>query len=150
MKRFIGVCAAIIVALSCGCEKDSGGQPTLAPEQTGVVPELGSYKIRASGSVPFNGYKYQTAFKVTATNNISYTSDTFAYYDITVHDGGVSYSNGYYYWVLNGEKVNMQDEGNGCPTDGFAIYAKWTSPTHFEGTMWFGNSNNGLSFTADK
>lgn len=154
MKHLIAVVAcAAMVGLLCGCEdsSDSNSSSVLTPESTGVTPVLGSYAISANGYVYNNGYKYQKAFVVTATNMIRYTSDTFSYYDIPIHDGGVSYSNGNYWWMLNGEKVTMVDKsGKGAPTDGFAIYAKWTSQNHCEGIMWFGDSNNGLTFTADR
>ena len=152
MKRLIAMIVCVAAAcLMCGCEGDSSGSgnpPVLKPEATGITPALGRYAMSVDGQVPSNGYWYQTTFIVTATDMISYTSDTFSYYAIPIHNGGVSYSNGSYYWPLNGKEVMMEDGNGGCPTDGFAMYAKWTSPTHCEGTVWFGSSS-GMSFTAD-
>jgi hypothetical protein len=153
MKRwYIMVVCIMAVGLLCSCEtnpQDSGNNsPVLEPESTGITPTLGHYRMSVDGKVPFNGYLYQTKFVVTATNMISYTSDTFTDYSIPIHDGGVSFSNGQHLWMLNGEKVEMQDSVHTAPTDKFAFYAKWTSPNRCEGIMWF-STTNGLPFTAD-
>ena len=156
MKRLIAVVACVaMLGFLCGCEtggSSSGNDtPVMKAESTGITPALGSYAMSVDGYVYNNGYKYQKSFTVTATNMISYTSDTFSYYGMPIHDGGVSFSNGRYWWPLNGENVTMEDESGNCaPSDGFAMLFKWTTPTHCEGTAWFGDSTNGLPFTADR
>lgn len=155
MKNMFAVvfaASAIAMAASfCGCEGDSGGSGyrTLEPEQTGVVPATGRYVMKASG-IPSNGYQYQRVFTVTAPNNIDYSSDTFASYSITIYNGGVAYSNGNFFYIYNDEKVTLSDTHNAYPTDGFGIWAKWTSPTHCEGIFFWSSTENGVPFTADK
>lgn len=136
MKRLTIVFAFIVAVIGlltqCGCEDTTGtgsDYPTMQPVQTGVTPALGGYSINAKGY-----------FRVVATNMVSYSYDGYAYYNVPIHNGGISFSNGMYYWPLEGHNVVMLDEsGNGCPTDGFAIWAQWTTPNHCEGTIWIGN-----------
>ena len=156
MKRLIVVVVCVaVVSLLCGCDDGTSGSgidnpPVMKAEATGVTPALGQYVMSVDGHVPSNGYWYQTTFVVTATNTIDYSSDTFSHYAIPIHDGGVSFSNGYFWWTANGEEVMMEDVIGGYPTDEFAFYAKWTSPNHCEGTVWFDGSTNGMAFSANK
>ena len=113
--------------------------PYLQPESTGIIPSLGSYRINTIGD-----------FTVISTNLLRYSYDEYAYYNIPVHDGAVSYSNGRYWWEYNGNHAEMLDSsGNTCPTDGFALRIHWTSPNHCEGILWH-NSTNSVSFTANR
>jgi len=142
MKNALAVYAAIVMAVGlCGCEGDSSGSDyRTLPAEPGVAPALGRYVM--SGDISFTGYEFQKVFTVTSANTISYSSDTFASYDIPIHDGGVSFSNGDYYWPLpSGENVIMQDHVNCAPTDGFALQGKFMSPTHFVGIGSFGTAN---------
>jgi hypothetical protein len=149
-NAFAVVCVVAVMAIGlCGCEGDSSGDSyRTLPAEPGATPALGRYVM--SGDISFDGYMFQRVFDVVATNAISYSSDTFASYDIPIHDGGVSFSNGDYYWSLNGENVIMQDHVNCAPTDGFALQGKFTSPTHFEGVGWFGAGTNGVPISADR
>ncbi len=135
---------AVAVIFFCGCEEDPpktpvNTYPVMDSVQTGVTPSLGGYLINARGQ-----------FSVVATNRVRYSYDRYAYYEIPIHNGGISFSNGEYHWLLNGTNVLMQDESGNCsPTDGFAIWAQWTSPNHCEGLIWY-HSDPAIPFSADR
>lgn len=143
MKRLstVFVCTVMLFGLSiiCGCEDDYQSNRIMEPVQTEITPSVGGYSINTKGS-----------FRVVTANVISYSYDGYAHYDVPIHNGGISFSNGRYYWMLSGEKVDMLDgSGNAYPTDGFAIWAQWTSPNHCEGIFW-DSPNEGVPFSASK
>ncbi|MFA6445678.1 MAG: hypothetical protein WCW14_00295 [Candidatus Paceibacterota bacterium] len=142
MKDMFAVVAILMAVGLCGCESSDGGSEyRTLPAEPGVTPALGEYVM--IGDIYYDGaYIFQKVFHVVATNAISYSSDTFSAYNIPIHDGGVSFSNGNYCWTLpTGENVVMEDYVNCAPTDGFALQGKFTSPTHFEGLGCFGTTN---------